>query len=173
MKTLETTTKYAGKILNLRVDRVELPSGRITFREIVEFPDTVTIVPVLGDSILLVRQERHAVGAEVLELPAGKVEQGESPAKTARRELEEETGYRARELKEVLSFYVTPGYSTEFMRLYIARGLERASSCPDTDEILEPVPLREDEAREMLEGGKFQDAKTILGLAFYFLLTRR
>ena len=169
MKKLESSTKYKGKILNLRVDKVELPSGRTTQREVVGFPNTVTLIPVLDDSIVFVRQDRYAAGETILELPAGKVEDGEDPNDAARRELEEETGYRCGALREILAFYVTPGYSTEFMRLYIATRLERARAHPDSDEILETLILPIDRAKEMLESGRLRDAKTILGLAYFFL----
>jgi ADP-ribose pyrophosphatase len=169
MKKIESSTKYEGKILKLMVDKVELPSGRTTLREIVSFPNTVTLIPVLGDSIVFVNQNRYAVGGEILELPAGKVDNGESPDDTARRELEEETGFRCGDLKELLSFYVTPGYSTEFMRLYIAREIERTRAHPDSDEIIEPLIVPMDRARSMLLNGRLHDAKTILGLAFFFL----
>ena len=169
MKRLESSKKYEGKILNLIVDKVELPSGKTTLREIVDFPNTVTLIPVSDDSIVFVNQVRYAVGGEILELPAGKVEHGENPVDTARRELEEETGYRCGALREILSFYVTPGYSTEFMRFYVATQLELTRERPDEDEILEPLILPMDQARKMLLSGRFRDAKTILGLAVFFL----
>jgi ADP-ribose pyrophosphatase len=107
VKTLKSSILFRGKILNLRVDEILLPSGRETTREIVEYKGAVTLVPVFNDGgILFVKQYRYVVGDELLELPAGKLEEGEEPEETARRELLEETGYFPKKLKKLASFYV-------------------------------------------------------------------
>ena len=170
MKTIFSTKLYEGKILNLRLDVVELDSRRITTREVVEYPGAVTIIPILEDKILLVNQFRYPIGKELLELPAGKIEEGESPLETARRELEEETGFRARKFTLLTKFYTVPGYSTEYMYLYLAEDLtkEDATALPDFDEIISVRPMNQDDAFQWLKEGRFEDAKTILGLLFYF-----
>jgi ADP-ribose pyrophosphatase len=173
MKVLESSTRYDGKVLKLLLDRIELPSGRSALREVVHFPKTVTVIPLIGESVVLVRQERYPARETLLELPAGKMEAGESPEETARRELEEETGYRSGSLEEIQSFFVSPGYSTEFMRLFIASELIETEASPDSDEILEPMILPLNRAREMLVRGELRDAKTILGLACFFLRAGR
>ena len=169
MKTLDSKEVYSGKVLSVRVDRVELPSGRRSQREVVRFPDSVSIIPVTDDGeVLLVKQHRYPVGRDLLEIPAGKVEPGEPPEITARRELLEETGFEAHDWRLLAEFYLAPGYSTEFMSLYVARGLKRTGATPDTDEITEPVIMRPEEVRRWLREGRFRDAKTILGLLYYF-----
>ncbi|HUW64174.1 MAG TPA: NUDIX hydrolase [Spirochaetia bacterium] len=164
-KSLSSEVHYRGKVLNLRVDEVELPNGNRAQREVVEYPGAVTVVALTGDGdVLLVRQYRHAVGEELLELPAGKLEPGEDPKSSAFRELVEETGFRAREMKLLLSFYTTPGFSTEQMHLFLATGLVPGSPDPDPDEFIavERVPLGR--AKEMIQEGLIRDAKSIVGL---------
>jgi len=171
MKVLKSETIFKGKILNLRVDKIILPSGRETTREIVEYRGAVTLIPVFEEGrILFVKQYRHVVGRELLELPAGKLEEGENPEETARRELVEETGYYPSKLKKIASFYVAPGYSTEYMHLYLAKGLEKREVNPDFDEIISPVIIEEEKVKRMLKEGDIEDAKTILGLLFYFYM---
>lgn len=170
-KILKSEVKYRGKIINLRVDKIILPNGREAMREVVEYRGSVTIIPVFDDgSILFVKQYRYPVGEELLELPAGKLEEGEEPLETALRELEEETGYTASKMRFLCDFYLAPGYSTEHMHLFIAEGLVRGKYSPDYDEIIEPVILKEEVVREMLEKGTFKDAKTILGVLYYLEL---
>lgn len=164
-KTLSSEIVYRGRVLNLRVDRVELPDGRNGSREVVEYPGAVTVVALTGDGeVLLVRQYRHAVGEELLELPAGKLEPGEDPERAARRELAEETGYTAAETRLLLSFYSTPGFTTEKMYLYLATGLAPGSPDPDPDEFISVVRVKLARAREMIREGLIRDAKSIVGL---------
>ncbi len=162
---LASTTVYRGRIFNVRVDTVAFPDGRTGTREIVEYPGAVVVVALdEAERVLLVRQYRHAVGRELLELPAGKLEPGEDPLACARRELVEETGYAAREWQFLLDYYSTPGFTTEKMYLYRAAGLEAAEAAPDSDEFIQvvKVPLRR--ALEMVAGGEICDAKSIVGL---------
>jgi ADP-ribose pyrophosphatase len=164
-KTISSEVCYRGKVLNLRVDQVELPNGRTARREVVEYPGAVTVVPLTGEGeVLLVRQYRYAVGEELLELPAGKLEPGEDPRDAALRELVEETGFSAREVRLVLSFYTTPGFSTEKMYLYLATGLSGGSPDPDPDEFISVVRVKLSRAREMIQEGLIRDAKSIAGL---------
>lgn len=162
---LTSTTVYRGRIFNVRVDTVQFPDGRTGTREVVEYPGAVVVVALnQRDEVLLVRQYRHAVGRELLELPAGKLEQGEDPLACARRELEEETGFRARDWQLLLSFYSTPGFTTERMYLYRATGLEDARPAPDSDEFIQVVKVPFRQALEMVVSGEICDAKSIVGL---------
>ncbi len=168
MKVNSSKKIYQGRILNLRVDEITLDNGRRTTREVVEYRGAVAIVPIIEDKILFVRQFRYPVGEELIEIPAGKIEEGEHPDDTAYRELIEETGYRAAELKLLSRFYTAPGYSTEELYLFLAAKLEPSEMSPDFDEIIEPVEIPMDEVYRMLKNDEFHDAKTILGLLWFF-----
>lgn len=174
-KTIESDLLFQGHIINLRVDTVELDQGEISKREIVEHRGAVVILPVLGDSILFVKQYRKAVEEEVVELPAGTREVGEDIEKTAFRELLEETGYEAKDLEHLSSFYTTPGYSTEEIHLFLATNLTEArgkGKGQDTDENIQAMAITKERAKESLIKGVFKDAKTIAGLSLYFLKER-
>jgi ADP-ribose pyrophosphatase len=156
---------YEGRIVNLRVDRVRLPSGRVTSREIVEHRGAVAIVALDGEeNVLLVNQFRTAVGEELLELPAGTLEPDEEPRVCALRELREETGYVAEHLEELYVFYASPGFSNERIWLYMATGLEQHSQDTEGDEIIEVVKLPLHRALEMAHTGEICDGKSVLGL---------
>jgi ADP-ribose pyrophosphatase len=142
-----------------------LENGRETTREIVEHRGAVAIVPLLDNGeVVLVRQYRYAIGSDLLEIPAGTLETGEKPESCAKRELEEETGYRCGELKKILECVVAPGYSTERIHFYLARGLTRAEMKTEEDELIkiESMPLRS--ALEKVRRGEIGDAKTVCGL---------
>ena len=156
---------YEGRILNLRVDHVTLENGRGTTREIVEHRGAAAIVPLLDNGdVVLVRQYRYAVGSDLLEVPAGTLETGESPESCAKRELEEETGYKCGELVKILECVVAPGYSTERIHFYLARGLTKAEMKTEEDERInvEIMPLKS--ALAMVRRGDIRDAKTVCGL---------
>lgn len=164
-KTVSKEMVYKGNILNLRVDQVVLPGGKTVRREVVEHGGAVAVVALDEDSrLLMVRQYRYPVGRVLLEVPAGMIEEGEEPAVCAARELAEETGCRARELKMLFSFYSTPGFTTEKLYVFLARGLKCLDSHPDEDEFIEinRVPL--DRALEMIDSGDICDAKSIIGI---------
>jgi ADP-ribose pyrophosphatase len=156
---------YEGRVVNLRVDTVRLPSGRITTREIVEHGGSVAIVA-LGDEddVLLVNQFRSAVGTALLELPAGTLEAGEEAEACALRELEEETGFAAEHIEELYVFYTSPGFCNERIWLYLATGLKPGSQDVASDESIEVVKLPLSIAMEMIGSGEICDGKTILGL---------
>jgi ADP-ribose pyrophosphatase len=171
---IETTTSqeyvYFGRILNLRVDTVRLDSGMPARREIVEHRDAVVIVaqdsaPLDGKgNVLLVRQFRKPTEQELYELPAGVMDEGESPEEAARRELSEETGLTADSLAHLCSFYSAPGFTTEYMHLYAAGKLRPLASPPDEDEDIETLWLPLADALQMIDTGEIRDAKTIIGL---------
>jgi len=164
-KTISSETIYRGKILNLRVDSVELPNGKLASREVVEHSGAVAVVPLNEkNEVLLVRQYRYPVGKALLEVPAGKIEKGEEPALCAERELVEETGYEAEEIKHLFTFYSTPGFSDEKMYVYIARGLVYSGQKPDEDEFIQIVPVDLEKALSLIDEGEICDAKSIVGL---------
>lgn len=133
----------------------------------------MAIVPILGGKVLLVRQYRAPIGQELWELPAGTLEPGEEPLECAKRELEEETGYLAREWRKLAEFFTTPGFCDERMTLFLARGLEPAAGPrPAEDESLKVREFTLAELEQMLLRGELEDAKTIIGLAMTLALVR-
>ncbi len=160
---------YEGKIVNLRVDEVELPNGARSKREVVEHADSVAIVPVLDDGrIVLIRQFRLPAEGVLLEIPAGVVDPGESPEECARRELAEEIGYAPGRLEPLFSMYLAPGYCSELIHLFVASELKPAHSTADADEFIEPAIMTPEEARRLIDDGSIRDAKTIAGVLGYF-----
>jgi ADP-ribose diphosphatase len=159
---------FRGRIIRLVNKDLVLPNGRTTTFSIVEHPGAVAIVPVFenGDVILL-RQFRPTIGEELLEIPAGTLEEGETPLETARREIIEETGYRATKWKKIAEFYTAPGFCTELMHVFLAQGLSPASAEADADEILKPVRMPVEKALELIRKNKVRDAKSIAGLLIY------
>ena len=134
-------------------------------REVVEHPGAVGIVALKenGD-IVMVKQYRKAVEQVLLELPAGKLEQGENPLDCAARELTEETGYTAGDLRYLVSFYTSPGFSNEIMHMFLATNLKEGKKDPDDDEMVETVEISRDRAIDMILKGEIKDGKTIAGI---------
>jgi ADP-ribose pyrophosphatase len=164
-KVLSQEYVFKGRHITVRLDTVLESSGDTFVKEIVVHPGAVCVVPVLDNGdIVLVRQFRHAAGVELLELCAGGLNPNEDPLEAARRELEEETGYRAAQIVERGRFWTTPGFTTEFMYLYEARGLVKTQTNPDEDEIIEVEIATAEECLRMVDDGRIQDAKSILGL---------
>ena len=164
-KTLKSKRIYEGRIVNLRVDTVELPNGRVSTREVVEHKGAVAIVPLLDhQTIVLVRQYRQPAGRVLLEIPAGTLEKGEDPADCARREVEEEIGYAPGELTEMFHSYLAPGYSTEMLHTFLAEDLQKTEVNRDTDEFLEIVTVSLEDAVKMIDAGEIVDAKSICGI---------
>ncbi|HIC94715.1 MAG TPA: NUDIX hydrolase [Anaerolineae bacterium] len=163
--TLASRRLYEGRIVNLRVDTVRLEDGRVTEREIVEHRGAVAVVALDGDgNVLLVRQFRKPAERELLEIPAGTLEAEEEPASCARRELAEETGYRAGHLEPMGGFYSSPGFCTEYIHLYLATDLSPSPARAEYDEAIELVRVPLSEALRMIGRGEICDAKTIVGL---------
>jgi ADP-ribose pyrophosphatase len=168
-KVLKQEIVFNGGHIKVRVDRVIEPAGHEATREIVVHSGAVCIVakPTDGE-VLLVRQYRHSTGGELLEIPAGGLDPGEDPLDAARRELEEETGYRAANIVLRAAFWTTPGFTTEYMWLYEATNLTRTQINPDEDEVIEVDVVKVEDAIRMIDDGRIQDAKTILGLLRIF-----
>jgi len=161
---------YSGRLLRLELLQVEGPDGRRREREVVRHPRAVAFVPLLEEDgqqkVILVRQYRAPLDKEILEIPAGTLEAGESPLECAERELSEETGYRARHWEKLAEFYTSPGFCDEQLTLFLARELEPlGGNHPDEGEFLqiEKIPL--EGLRVMLKDGRLADAKTLIGLS--------
>ena len=162
---LSTETVFEGKIVTVRVDAVSLTNGVKAVREVVEHRPAVAIVPFDDDGqIILVSQFRYPVGEQLLEVPAGIIEEGETPEQCADRELQEEIGYRGREMRSLGSFWTAPGFSDELMYAFVATGLEPSRLEPDEDEDITVVRVPVSRVREMIEAGEIRDSKTIAAL---------
>jgi ADP-ribose pyrophosphatase len=165
VKILSSRIAYKGGHIQVREDRVIEPGGPEASREIVVHPGAVCIVArPTSEQVILIRQYRHAAGKELIEIPAGTLHEGEDPRECAIRELEEEAGYRASTMTERARFWTTPGFTTEFMYLYEATGLTQTQTNPDDDEVIEVDIVSSSDALKMVDDGRIQDAKSILGL---------
>lgn len=168
-RTVEVNYVYQGKIVNLRCDEAALPDGRPCKREMVEHPGGASVLCVYKGKVALVRQFRYAYQEELLEIPAGKLEKGEDPMLAAKRELEEETGLVAGELKPLFTLYPTPGYTNEKIYIYEASGVTLGKQHLDEGEFLNVVFLPVEEVACMIEKGEIRDAKTIVAVQSYLL----
>lgn len=171
-KTIQSHPIFSGKVISLKVDDVTLPNGGVSKREIVNHPGAVAIIAITADKkMVLVEQYRKALERSIIEIPAGKLEPGEAPEVTARRELEEETGYGCNELTYIQSFATSPGFADEVIHLFVARGLhvldKRASM--DEDEFVELLELTLEEAEQLVAEKKIYDAKTAFAVLWYKL----
>lgn len=165
---VERETRYRGRIFSLTVGKARLDDGTLAHREIIEHGGGVGVVPVLDDRIILVRQFRIAVGKAVLEIPAGRLEPGETPEHRAGVELEEEIGYKPGRLIHVASCHCSPGFTSERDEIYLGFDLTPTQQNLEHDERLELVEVTLDECKRMLDALEFDDAKTIIGLRELF-----
>lgn len=164
-RLLSSKTLYEGRVLRLKVDHIIEPGNIKATREVVEHPGSVVILPFLSNGqIILVRQYRYPANQSMWELVAGSMETGESVIRAARRELLEETGYRARFLKTILSFYSSPGFLTERMYLVEARDLTFSKANPEADERIEVKEFSQSQVKQLLTEKKIKDGKTLVGL---------
>ncbi len=164
-RTLSSEHVFKGKIINVRVDTVLLPDGRTGTREVVEYTGAVAVLALTEDQeVVMVRQYRYPVGRELIELPAGKIETGEDPEDSARRELLEEVGCEALLWRFLGRFYSTPGFTSESMHLYLAQKLTFRDQNPDEGEFVEVIRVPFVEAVDMALRGTICDAKSICGL---------
>jgi ADP-ribose pyrophosphatase len=174
-RILHSKILYEGKVFSVRQDRIVEPGGIEVARDIVVHRGSVVLLPVFADgSILLVRQYRHAIGAMLWELVAGRLEPGESKAAGARRELIEETGYTARRVKQILEIFPSPGFVTERMWMFAATGLQRGPAQPEEDERITARKFSLAALEKMIRHGNLHDAKSVAAILFYarFLKSR-
>lgn len=164
MKILSSEIAYQGKIFDIRVDQIR--DGEVKYkREIIVHSGSCVILPVFDDgSVALVRQYRHAAGKYLLEACAGTLEEDEEPITGAARELEEEIGVTADKIEKLCEFYVSPGFLTEKMHLFMASGLREGKQNLDPDEILTIEKYSFPELQQMTRAGEIEDAKTIIGI---------
>jgi len=161
--TIHTEKIYDGKIVQLQVDDVTLPNGKKSKRELIKHSGAVAVIPITQDNkILFVEQYRKPLEKPLIEIPAGKLEKDEDPELAGIRELEEETGYTAKNLQLITSFYSSPGFADEIVYIYITNELEKLENPPkgDEDEFVEVHELTLDEAKQYVEELRIHDAKT-------------
>lgn len=160
-KSIESKDIYKGRIVHLKVDSVSLPDGKTKKREIVVHPGAAAIVPLMddGETVLLVEQYRKAVERKTLEIPAGILEEGESPEECANRELIEETGFQALKLDKLIEFYPSPGFSSEIIHIFKAIGLKKVS-----DAELPVKVMALNDLRAKIKKGEIRDGKTVIGV---------
>jgi ADP-ribose pyrophosphatase len=168
-KTISTEQIFSGKVISLQVEEVELPNGKQSKREIIKHPGAVAILALTDDNkIVMVEQYRKALERTIIEIPAGKLEQGEKPEVCALRELEEETGYECAKLDWLISFYTSPGFADELVHLYIATGLRQKqdAAATDEDEFVNVVEVTVEEALDLIKEQKIYDAKTAYAVQY-------
>ncbi|NBG88774.1 NUDIX hydrolase [Isachenkonia alkalipeptolytica] len=164
-ETLKSERIYEGKVINLRVDTVELPDKKYSKREIVEHSGAVGIIGINDKGqVVLVKQYRKAVDEFLIEIPAGKMEPKEDPEACAKREFKEETGYEANDFNAVAQFYTSPGFSNEEIYLFEAKSLCKGTAEPDEDEYIEIIEISFETALEKISNGEIKDSKTILAI---------
>ncbi len=164
-ETIDSKEVFSGRVVKLRVDRVRLPNGRESTREVVVHRGAVAAVPLIdSDRVIMVRQFRQAAGEALLEIPAGTLDPGEDPMDCVIRELEEEIGYHANRITPMFRSYLAPGYSSEMLHTFLAEDLVPTSSRSDEDEFIEIVEVPFNEAVEKILSGEIKDAKSICGI---------
>lgn len=166
--SVQSQIVHKGRLFS--VERLSLTDdgGRVVTREVIRHPGAVVVVPVLRrDALILIRNERIAVGETLWELPAGTLESGETPSSAAARELEEETGYRTSRLQPLGCFYSSPGFLDEIIHAFVADGLEHVGQSLDPGEKIEVHEIDRDAAVAMIADGRIKDGKTIAGILMW------
>ena len=156
---------HEGPLLKIDLDEVELPGGAVAQLESIRHPGAAAVLPFLADGcVLLVKQYRHAMGGWILEVPAGKLDDGEPPEDCAVREVEEEVGYRAGALVPLGAIFTTPGFTDEVIWLYEAHGLEETELAHEADEVIEVQTWDFEEAVRAVEDGRIRDGKSVAAI---------
>jgi ADP-ribose pyrophosphatase len=163
-KWIDQQEIHRGRIFSLWGGQVELDNGEVAVREYIRHAGGVAIVPVIDDQVILIKQFRIAIERELIELPAGRLESSEDPLACAARELEEEIGYRAKQLIPLASYFASVGYSNERMYLFLALELEKTEKRLEADERIREMMLPLEVVKEKLANQEFEDSKTIIGL---------
>lgn len=167
-RVLSSETVYEGKVFSVRRDRVVEPHGVEVTREVVTHSGSVVVLPVFNDGrILLIRQYRYVAGQFLWELVAGRRDEGENFVQGARRELEEETGYTAEKLTQIMDVFPSPGFLGENMVIFVAEGLKKGKARPEDDEKITARTVSLRDAEDWISTGKIRDAKTVAGVLFY------
>ena len=172
MSLVSSKRLYSGRIVNLDLDTVRYPDDSVGQLEMLRHPGAAAVVPFLDPPggadprAVLIRQFRHAADGYIWEVPAGRLDGGESPESCAERELEEETGMRARRLERLTTIYTTPGFTDERIHLFLADGLEPGAEHREADEFMELHTLRWSRVLEMIDRGEIVDGKTLVSLLF-------
>lgn len=170
---------YTGRVLNLDIDGVKFPDGSEGELEIIRHSGASAVVPLLDGPeqrdprIVLIRQYRYAADGYVYEIPAGRLDTGESALACAHRELEEETGYRAAHMKSLVTVFTTPGFTDERIHLFLAWGLTSGQERRERDEFLTSVTFSQTQVMQMIQRGEICDAKTTVALLFASVFGRQ
>uniref|UniRef100_A0A832DFM2 GDP-mannose pyrophosphatase n=1 Tax=Ignavibacterium album TaxID=591197 RepID=A0A832DFM2_9BACT len=169
-KVIKSEIRYKGKVFDHQVDEIQYDSGNIGIREVAVHPGGAVVIPIKDDGkIILVKQFRYPLQKTLIELPAGKLDKNEDPLNCAVRELEEETGYKAKEFIKLGAIYTAPGYCTEILHIYKAVGLIAGNhNREEGEQGMELLEFSTEEIKQMILSGKINDAKTIAGI-FYLL----
>ena len=164
------TKIYQGKIIDLSVETVTLPNGATAELELITHPGASAVVPLKDNqTVVMVRQYRHAVGGYIYEIPAGKLHFGEDPRDCAMREVEEEIGYKIGNLEPLLSFFTTPGFTDEIIHIFLGKNLTLGTQNLGEDEVLEIIEMPLAKTIELIKDGSIKDGKTIIGLQAAYL----
>jgi ADP-ribose pyrophosphatase len=177
-RTVSSKTVFQGNVFWVTRDEVAEPGGVKATRDVIRHNGSVVVLAVDTESnprdpgILLIRQYRHAAGKLLLELPAGRIERGEKLIPAAKRELMEETGYRAKRWSKHVTYYASPGFLTETMTILLAEGLTLGEAAPEEDEKIELHMTPLSEVMRLIHAGKIEDGKTLIGVLLYESLRR-
>jgi ADP-ribose pyrophosphatase len=175
-KLISSKLSYKGKVFNVYTDTVIEPGGHRNTRDVIRHSGSVVILAVDESAktgnpadpiVIMERQYRHAAGQFLIELPAGRRDPGEAPLAAAKREMIEETGYRAKRWKMMLRYFASPGFLGEWMQIYLARDIRPGAAAPELDEQIEILRVPLSEAMKMVAGGKIHDGKTLIALSLY------
>lgn len=172
-KVLNSEVAYKGKVFDVYKDTVLEPGGKEQTREVVRHGGSVVVLAADDEAnaddptVILIRQYRHAAGQFLVELPAGRIDAGEAPLAAAKREMIEETGFRAKRWTLLVKYFASPGFLGEWMQIYLAQGIKAGEAKPEEDEQIEILPTPLSEAMKLIADGKIHDGKTLIGLSLY------
>jgi ADP-ribose pyrophosphatase len=170
--TVASRREYTGRVVNLDIDQVRFPNGKVGELEIIRHSGASAVIPFLSDpagddpTILLIRQYRYAADGFIYEIPAGRLEPDEPPEACAVRELREETGCTAAKMEHLYTMYTTPGFTDEKIHLFVATGLQCGQNALESDEFVEVVPTAMSAALRLIQDGTINDAKTALSILY-------
>jgi ADP-ribose pyrophosphatase len=178
-KLISSKLSYKGKVFNVFSDTLEEPDGHRHIKDVIRHNGSVVMLAVddrtnpADPDIILERQYRHAAGQYLIELPAGSRDPGEPPLAAAKRELIEETGFRAKKWSVLLRYFASPGFLGEWMQIYLARDIREGVATPELDEQIEIIRMPLSKILALIDAGKIHDGKTIVGLSLYDRLRRQ